>query len=162
MRATGRNRDAMRRLRGSKIALGGVLLACALLTPTGVSATPASPVPRGGRTAAVHAICSGPNSAHVPCHFSTPSGNIRCVWTPVPDNVACVLRSSGRAYRLRPSGRAKAITLRLRRAGPTLPRNQQIVFPKSLSCHDTARTITCNQDFGTGAFTLAPKHSHGS
>ncbi len=148
--------------RGSKAAIGGVLLTCMVLASSGVTAALGSSATRGGRSAAVHAICSGPNSAHVPCHFSTPSGNIRCVWMPAPDNVACVLRSSGRAYRLRPSGRAKAIALRLRRRGPTLPRNQQIVFPKSLSCHDTARTITCNQDFGTGAFTLAPQHSHGS
>jgi hypothetical protein len=80
----------------------------------------------------------------------------------VPNNVACVLRSTGRAFRLRPSGRAKAITLRLARRGQTLPRNQQIVFPQSLSCRDTTRTMICNQDFGTGAFTLALGHSHRS
>jgi hypothetical protein len=112
--------------------------------------------------AAARTICSGPNSAKVPCHFSTPSGNIRCVWTPVPNNVACVLRATGRAFRLRPTGRAKAIRLRLARRGSALPRNQQLVFPASLSCRDTRRTMTCNQDFGRGAFTLAPGHSHGS
>jgi hypothetical protein len=128
----------------------------------GAPVAPASPVAPIARAGAVHAICSGPNSAKVPCHFSTPSGNIRCVWTPVPNNVACVLRSTGRAYRLRPSGRAKAIRLRLARRGQTLPRNQQIVFPQSLSCRDTKRTMTCNQDFGTGAFTLALGHSHRS
>lgn len=160
MRGTVKYLESARRLRGHAAAICGMAFACVLLTSSGVTAEPATSPVRG--RAAVHAICSGPNSANVPCHFSTPSGNIRCLWTPVPDNVACVLRSTGRAYRLRPSGRAKAIGLRLMRRGLTLPQNQQIVFPKSLSCHDTARTITCNQDFGTGAFTLALGHSHGS
>jgi hypothetical protein len=111
-----------------------------------------------GALSAVHFACSGPNSSKVPCHFSTPSGNIRCLWTPHPNNVACELLASGRAYRLRPTGRAKAIRLRLARRGQTLPRNQQIVFPQSLSCHDTKTTMTCNQDFGTGEFKLAPAH----
>jgi hypothetical protein len=114
------------------------------------------------RGAAVHYACSGPKSSKVPCHFSTPSGNIRCLWTPSPNNVACELLASGRAYRLRPTGRAKAIKLKLARRGQTLPRSQQIVFPQSLSCHDTNTTMTCNQDFGTGAFKLAPKGSHSS
>jgi hypothetical protein len=108
------------------------------------------------------AICSGPGSAKVPCRFSTPSGNIRCIWKPSPNSVACVLRATGRAYRLRPTGRAKRIALTLTRPGHTLPLNQQIVFPNSLSCRDTRRTVVCNQDFGTGAFTLAPKGSHRS
>jgi len=116
----------------------------------------------GTRGAAARFACSGPNSSKVPCHFSTPSGNIRCLWTPHPNNVACELRASGRAYRLRPTGRAKAIKLTLARRGQTLPRNQQIVFPHSLSCHDTRTTMTCNQDFGTGEFKLAPKGSHSS
>jgi hypothetical protein len=128
----------------------------------GAPVAPASPGAPGARSGAVHAICSGASAAKVPCHFSTPSGNIRCVWTPAPNNVACVLRSTGRAYRLRPSGRAKAIRLRLARRGQTLPGNQQIVFPQSLSCRDTKRTMVCNQDFGTGAFTLALGHSHSS
>jgi hypothetical protein len=109
-----------------------------------------------------HAICSGPNSAKVPCRFSTPRGNIRCVWTPKPNNVACVLRANGRAYRLAPTGKAKAISLKLARAGKTLPLNQQIVFPDSLSCRDTRRTMVCNQDFGSGSFTLTLGHSHRS
>ena len=104
--------------------------------------------------------CNGP--ATVACHFSTPSGNIRCLWTPSPNNVACELLSSGRAYRLRPTGKAKAITLKLKRRGQTLPTNQQVVFPDSLSCHDTKTTMTCNQDFGLGVFKLAPKGSRGS
>ena len=58
------------------------------------------------RAAKSHFACSGPNSANVPCHFSTPSGNIRCVWTQKPNNVACELLSNSRAYRLRPTGKA--------------------------------------------------------
>jgi hypothetical protein len=112
--------------------------------------------------AAVHFACSRPNSAHVPCYFSTPSGNIRCVWTPSPNNVACELLATRRAYRLRPSGSARSVALRLTHRGETLPLSQQIVFPQSLSCHDTRTTMTCNQDFGIGAFTLAPHGSHRS
>jgi hypothetical protein len=108
------------------------------------------------------AICSGPNSAKVPCRFSTPSGNIRCLWTPRPNSVACVLRANGRAYRLAPTGKAKAISLKLARPGKALPLNQQLVFPDSLSCRDTRRTMVCNQDFGSGAFTLARGGSHRS
>lgn len=115
-----------------------------------------------GRIVQVHYACSAPNSAHVPCHFSTPSGNIRCLWTPRPNSVACELLSSGRAYRLRPSGRAKAIKLRLARHGETLPTSQEILFTESLSCHDTRRTMTCNQDYGEGEFTLAPGKSHSA
>lgn len=106
--------------------------------------------------------CSGPKSLKTPCHFSTPSGNIRCLWTPSPNNVACDLVATGRAYRLRPTGHAKALKLKLARRGQTLPRGQQIVFPQSLSCRDTRTTMTCNQDFGTGAFKLALKGSHSS
>ena len=106
--------------------------------------------------------CSGANGAKLPCRFGTPSGNIRCLWTPRPNSVECVLRSSGRAYRLRPSGSARAVRLRLVHRGQTLPRSQQIVFPGSLSCRDTNTTMTCNQDFGDGEFLLAIKGSHSS
>jgi hypothetical protein len=122
----------------------------------------------GGVTAAarahssVHFACSGPNSAHVPCRFSTPSGNIRCLWTPKPNNVACELLATGRAYRLRPTGGARRISLKLTHRGETLPTSQQIVFPQSLSCRDTRTTMTCNQDFGLGRFKLAPKGSNSS
>ncbi len=98
--------------------------------------------------------CVGQNSAKVPCHFSTPSGNVRCVWTPHPNNVACVVVATGRAFRLRPTGRAKSIHLHLQRRGETLPTDQQLLFPNSLSCHDTRTTMTCSQDFGLGEFTL--------
>ena len=134
-----------------RVRLGSVLVALALL---------AAALPLSARAGGAHAICSGPGSAKVPCHFSTPSGNIRCLWTPKPNNVACVLRATGRAYRLRPTGRAKSISLRLARPGRALPLNQQLVFPGSMSCRDTRRTVVCNQDFGPGSFTLAPRGSH--
>jgi hypothetical protein len=114
------------------------------------------------RSASGHFACSGPNSSKVPCHFSTPSGNIRCLWSPTPNNVACELLATGRGYRLHPTGKAKAIRLTLHRRGETLPTNQQLVFPQSLSCHDTRTTMTCNQDFGSGFFKLAPKGSRSS
>jgi hypothetical protein len=136
------------------------LAAVGLLLPQPQAAAKAEVTP--ARAAANHAICSGANSAKVPCRFSTPSGNIRCLWTPKPNNVSCVLRASGRAYRLRPTGKAKAISLKLALPGRTLPLNQQIVFPDSLSCRDTKHTMVCNQDFGSGAFTLAPGGSHRS
>ena len=112
--------------------------------------------------ATVHYACSTPNSAHVPCHFSTPSGNIRCLWTPKPNSIVCELLATGRAYRLRPTGKAKAVTVRLAHHGETLPRSQQIVFPERLSCQDTRTTMTCNQDEGFGEFKLAPKGSHSA
>jgi hypothetical protein len=148
-------------------ALWRTITPCALLVSLVAVASlatdsPAAPGLDAATAAKAHAICSAPGSAKVPCRFSTPSGNIRCLWAPKPNSVACVLRSTGRAYRLRPSGRAKRIALTLPRPGRTLPLNQQIVFPGSLSCRDTRRTMICNQDFSTGAFTLAPKGSHGS
>ncbi len=115
-----------------------------------------------GRAAHVHYACSAPNSATVPCHFSTPSGNIRCLWTPRPNSVACERLATGRAYRLRPTGRAKRIKLSLKRRGETLPTNQQVLFPDSLSCHDTRTTMTCNQDYGLGEFKLTPSGSHAA
>jgi hypothetical protein len=138
------------------VATAGVacLLVTLLLVPSQTTGAPAR--------AAVHYACSGPNSAKVRCRFSTPSGNIRCLWTPKPNNVACELLATGRAYRLRPTGRAKRIKLKLTHRGETLPTSQQIVFPESLSCHDTKTTMTCNQDFGLGQFKLARKGSHAS
>lgn len=141
------------------VAAGGIACCSAAI----VSApAPASAFLRGVRDAHVHYACSGPHSSSVSCHFSTPSGNIRCLWTPSPDNVACERLATGRAYRLRPTGKAKAIKLKLRRRGQTLPTNQQIVFPQSLSCHDTNTTMTCNQDFGLGEFKLSPTGSHAA
>ena len=127
-----------------------------------VVSAPASALARGAKDAHAHYACSAPHSSTVPCHFSTPSGNIRCLWTPSPNNVACERLATGRAYRLRPTGKAKAIKLRLRRRGQTLPTNQQVVFPESLSCHDTNTTMTCNQDYGLGEFKLARRGSHAA
>ncbi len=141
------------------LAVGGV--ACIAFLAMTVASTPASAVASGARGAHVHFACSGPNSSKVPCHFSTPSGNIRCLWTPKPNNVACELLSPRLAFRLRPTGKAKAIKLSLTSRGQTLPTSQQLVFPQSLSCHDTNTTMTCNQDFGLGGFKLAPKGSRG-
>jgi hypothetical protein len=118
-----------------------------------------APVARAART---QFACSGPNAAHVPCRFSTPSGNVRCEWTPAHDAVVCELLATGRAYRLRPSGRAQRVHVHLTRRGQTLPTNQQLVFPHQLSCHDTRTSMTCNQDFLTGEFKLAPRGSHSS
>jgi hypothetical protein len=112
--------------------------------------------------AATHFACSGPHSATQPCRFSTPSGNIRCLWTPAPNRVECELLATKRAFKLGPSGHAHRVHVALSRRGETLPTSQQIVFPGSLSCHDTRRTMTCNQDFGLGAFTLVRGHSHAS
>jgi hypothetical protein len=156
-RERGGRADTSRRA-AAPCALGAALAAVATLA----SVSLAAPGPSSARAAGAGAICSAPGSAKVPCRFSTPSGNIRCIWTPKPNNVACVLRSTGRAYRLRPSGKAKAIKLTLARPGKTLALTQQIVFPGSLSCRDTKRTMICNQDFATGAFTLAAKGSHSS
>jgi hypothetical protein len=139
-------------------AAGIVCLSAAVVS----APAPASALLRGVKDAHVHYACSGPHSATVPCHFSTPSGNIRCLWTPSPNNVACERLATGRAYRLRPTGKAKAIKLRLKRRGQTLPTNQQVVFPESLSCHDTNTTMTCNQDYGRGEFKLAPTGSHAA
>jgi hypothetical protein len=146
-------------VRGGPAALAGLVLGLAACAVAGFAGAP----PAGAHArAAVRFACSGPGSAHVPCHFSTPSGNIRCVWTPSPESVACELLATRRAYRLRPTGSARPVTLRLARRGETLPLSQQLAFPHSLSCHDTRTTMTCNQDFGTGAFTLAPHGSHRS
>lgn len=135
----------------------GVLVAL-LALPSSVAAT-ATASAAGPTAVAARGIC---NSAKAPCHFSTPSGNIRCLWTPKPNNVACVMLSNRRAYRLRSTGKAKAIQLKLATRGQTLALNEQIVFPGSYSCRDMRNTMICNQDFLAGAFTLAPGHSHGS
>jgi hypothetical protein len=78
----------------------------------------------------------------------------------VPNSVACELVATEHGYSLRPSGKAKAVHhISLSKHAETLPTNQQLVFPMSLSCHDTRTTMTCNQDFGFGFFKLAPKGS---
>jgi hypothetical protein len=148
-------------LRPRRVSALGVLVALLALPSTvAAPATATATAGAAGPTAvAARGIC---NSAKVPCHFSTPSSNIRCVWTPKPNNVACVMLANGRAYRLRSTGKAQAIQLKLAMRGQTLALNEQIVFPGSYSCRDTRSTMVCNQDFLAGAFTLAPGHSHSS
>jgi hypothetical protein len=143
-------------------ALGAVAAAGIVCLPDAGASAPTSALAGGVRDAHVHYACSTPHSATVPCHFSTPSGNIRCLWTPAPNNVACELLATGRAYRLKPTGKAKAIKLKLRQRGQTLPTSQQLVFPDSLSCQDTNTTMTCNQDYGLGEFKLARNGSHAA
>jgi hypothetical protein len=147
------------RLWASRAVLALAAVASAVCLLALLVAQPAPAGASGKNAAKSHFACSGPNSTKVPCHFSTPSGNIRCLWAPSPNSVACELLATGRGYRLRPTGKAKAIHLSLGQRGETLPANQQIVFPQSLSCHDTKTTMTCNQDFGSGFFKLAKKGS---
>ncbi len=136
-------------------ALAGVAV-CASLSggasaPTAIAAT---------AHAAAHFACNeGPTR---PCHFSNPRDTVRCVWTPSPNTVTCELLATRRAYRLRPTGHAKAVAVRVVRRGETLPTNQTVVFPEKLSCRDTKATMTCNQDEGFGEFKLAFHASHAS
>jgi hypothetical protein len=109
---------------------------------------------------AEHFACNeGPRR---PCYFSNPKDSVRCVWTPTPNTVICELLATKRAYRLRPTGRAKAVRVKLSRRGETLPTNQIVVFPEKLSCQDTKTTMTCNQDEGFGEFKLAFHASHSA
>lgn len=111
-------------------------------------------------TAKVHFACSKPNSATIPCYFSTPSHNIRCAWTPHSLNVTCVRVSSRRGFVLNPTGKAARVKRHLTHQGETLPMRQRIVFPQNLSCFDTKTSIVCNQDEGSGFFSIGPKGSH--
>lgn len=160
---TGETARAMLRIRSENAFWRGLALAVSLVCVAGVVSMggPASAAARAYLARQPFA-CDGPKKTTMPCHFSTPSDNIRCVWTPKPNRVACVLRSSGRAYRLGPTGQARRVRLNLTQRGDTLPTNQSVGFPQALSCHDTKTTMTCNQNFLTGAFTLAPNGSHGS
>jgi hypothetical protein len=109
---------------------------------------------------AEHFACNeGPKR---PCYFSNPKDSVRCVWTPTPNTVTCELLATKRAYRLRPTGRARAVNVKLTRRGETLPTNQIVVFPEKLSCQDTKTTMTCNQDEGSGEFKLALHASHSA
>jgi hypothetical protein len=149
-----------RQRRWSAALRAGAVATCVGCLATAIAQASASAVAARATGAKSHFACNG--GARVSCHFSTPSGNIRCLWTPTPNNVACELLSSRRGYRLRPTGKAKRVRLKLTRRGDTLPTSQQVVFPDSLSCRDTRTTMTCNQDFGSGAFTLSLKGSHSS
>jgi len=112
--------------------------------------------------AAEHFACSTPTSAHRPCYFSTPTGDVRCVWTPSPNSVTCELLATRRAYRLHPTGHAKTVHVALARRGETLPGNQILTFPEKLSCQATKTAMTCNQDEGFGEFKLSPHGSHAA
>ena len=147
------------------LAVASALAATPALGSAGYAAASASASGSGARAAsAAHTrfACTGPNAAHVPCRFSTPSGNVRCEWTPARDTVVCELLATGRAYRLRPTGHATRVHVHLTRRGQTLPTDQQLVFPQQLSCRDTRTAMTCNQDFLSGEFKLAPHGSHSA
>ncbi len=124
-------------------------------------ATAAGAAPARAR-AAEHFACSTPSSATRPCYFSTPSGDVRCEWTPKPNAVVCELLATRRAYRLQPTGHARSVHASLTRRGETLPTNQLLTFPEQLSCQATKTTMTCNQDEGLGEFKLSPHGSHAA
>jgi hypothetical protein len=155
---------AMRRISSRWARLAPVsALALLALVPAALAAV--GPAASGGTrpaaAAARHFPCSAPGAAHRPCYFSTPSGNIHCLWTPRSKAIECELRATRLAYRLRPTGRAQRVHVDLPRRGETLPAGPNtLVFPEALSCHSSRRKMTCNQDFGTGLFVLAPHGSH--
>jgi hypothetical protein len=158
---------APERKRHARRALGGLVAVLALVV--GLGAFASAPVVAsggsgggGGGGGHVHFACSKPNSAKIPCYFHTPDNSIRCAWTPHSLAVVCVKATTHRGFVLHPKGKAQAVKQNLMHAGELLPTSQQIVFPKSLSCHDTKTSITCNQDDGTGAFTISAKGSHSS
>jgi hypothetical protein len=139
-----------------------LLAAAAACAPNG-SALPAGVAQAAASArAAEHFACSGPGAAHRRCYFSTPGGDVRCVWTPNPNSVTCELLATRRAYRLHPTGHAQAVHVKLTRRGEKLPTNQTIVFPDALSCQDTRVAMTCNQDEGFGEFKLSPHGSHSA
>ena len=140
-------------LRRPGLAPAAAMMACAsVFAATGAGwAGPASAAATA-HAAKHYFACTG--GASVPCTFSTPSGNVHCRWSPTPNNVTCVRLRGGLAYQLRPTGKAVRVHVAAPRRGQTLPTNQTVVFPNKLSCHDTNTSMTCNQDFGTGAFTL--------
>jgi hypothetical protein len=141
------------------LVLAAMVSALCLLALLISQPAPAGAAPK--KKAKHHFVCSGPKSAKQPCVFSTPSHNIHCVWIPGPSNVVCELVATGHGYLLRANGKARVVqvALPLERRAEILPTNQQLVFPESLSCHDTNTTMTCNQNFGTGFFKLARKGS---
>ena len=135
-------------------------LAIALALSSGASGHPAGAPGAPGAQAARHFACNeGPTR---PCRFSNPDDTVRCLWTPSPNNVTCELLKTRRAYRLRPTGRAKSVRVTFTHRGETLPTVQTVVFPEKLSCRDTKATMTCNQDEGFGEFKLALHSSHAS
>jgi hypothetical protein len=137
-----------------------VAVMAAVTCSAGSREASARPAVVGRGHAAEHFACN--EGAKRPCYFSNPRDTVRCVWTPSPNSVTCELLAAKRAYRLRPTGRAKSVRVKLTRRGETLPTNQTVVFPEKLSCRDTKTTMTCNQDEGFGEFRLAPHASHSA
>jgi hypothetical protein len=121
-----------------------------------LSAVPGEPI-EPAHPAKAH--MGGCVSRKVACTFSTPDGNIRCRWTPTPSNVACKILSSHHAYRLFPTGRGRATHLGPLPRGKSLRRNHDLVFPGSLSCRSSGRSMRCNQDYGMGGFELSRERS---
>ncbi len=66
-------------------ALALAAVACMVCLYAALSSAAAPALAARSRVAHVQYACSAPNSSKVPCHFSTPSGNIRCLWTPTPE-----------------------------------------------------------------------------
>jgi alpha-tubulin suppressor-like RCC1 family protein len=104
-------------------------------------------------------VCDGHNALHRPCYFTTPSENIRCVWTPHNDTVLCDDLATGRAYEMGATGPAKRVSVRPPRRGAVLPTNQILNLPGQYDCHDTAAAIGCGQATGEGTFELPTKGS---
>jgi hypothetical protein len=99
----------------------------------------ASPAVVGRGHAAENFACNeGPKR---PCYFSNPRDTVRCVWTPSPNSVTCELLATKRAYRLRSTGRAKSVRVKLTRRGETLPTNQTVVPFASGSCRVAAPSL---------------------
>src|SRR5580692_7070504 len=88
--------EMSRRRRTAVIAACALAGSLGLLGPLAFSAGPAAAA--AAHDATVHYACSTPNSPHVPCRFSTPSGNIRCLWTPKPNSIVCELLATGHAH----------------------------------------------------------------
>lgn len=143
------------------VACSGVIGQASVASPIPWSAHALSGLERAvNARPAEHFACNeGPKR---PCYFSNPSDSVRCVWTPTPNRVTCELLATKRAYRLGPTGHAKAVRVKLTRRGETLPTNQIVAFPEQLSCQDTKTTMTCNQDEGFGEFKLAVHGSHSA
>lgn len=156
-RAARRHQNRLRRVR-ARVSLQALGLSVASVALLGGLLPAAASSAHGRRAPHVHFACSSKDAAKVPCRFSTPSGNVHCQWLPSTGAVTCELLSNGRGFVLAPAGKARAVRPHLGRRGEALPTTQQLVFPRGLSCHDTAKTMTCNQDFARGAFKLGASH----
>jgi hypothetical protein len=143
-------RGVSRAARGVGTACAATLLVLALSLAGVARATP-------------HIACSKPTSARLPCRFSTPSGNVRCEWTPASQSVECELLATRLAFRLHPTGKARRVRIRLTRRGETLPAGPYgLLFPQKLSCQATRVTMTCNQDEGFSFFEMRPRGSRSA